>query len=342
MKQIKRTAAFFLALLMISVTLIGCGANENEKVIGTCGSYDVLYEELRFVTMSYKQILEETYGDGNADNGTIWDDPTTAEKHRAELEEKVWAMMADNYKVLMQCEVYGYDKETLQSDTVQTSVSQQLNEKIQSFESKDAFYEDMESFYMTENLYRLYLARDVMKYKLRDAIVTAADKPADMITEQSTFHEWLLDGNCVYVQHVMLRNDEGEDAAANMLLASEISLKLRLKERQIEDYVGQRLNDDLTTLAPYYIIPGLYDEALVEAALDLTRDRDASGVVEVGDSYYVLQRIEQAEDTLENQLTTLFDNYLWAKIGEQTNKPDVKPEIILNEYGLTIDLLNIQ
>ena len=342
MKLFKQIMAVLLTCLFLALPLAGCGESENETVIGTCGSYDVLYEELRFITMTYKQILDKTYGDGNTENGTIWDDSVTAEAHRAELEEKVWAMMSDNYKVLMQCEAYGYDSNALFGDEIQNAVTQQLNEEIENIGGEDSFREEMDAIFMTENLYRLYLARDIIKYKLRDAIVTSADKPEDMITDQTAFHEWLLEGNCVYVQHVMLRNDEGEDAAANRLLASEISTKLRLKEIKIENYIGQSLNDDLTTLAPYYIIPGLYDEALVEAALELTRDRDASDAVEVGDCYYVLQRIEEPEGTLEGQISTLFDNYLWAKIGEQTNQSASKPSIVLNEYGQNIDLLEIR
>ena len=342
MKNIKKITAAILACICISLSLAGCAANENERVIGTCGTYDVLYEELRFVTMTYKKILDETYGDGNAENGTIWDDPSTAERHRAELERKVWDMMSENYRVLIQCETYGITSEVLFSDEIQDKVTKQLNTEIEGIGGKDTFLAEMEAIYMTEHLYRLYLARDEMKYKLRDAIVTAADKPDDLITDQNAFYEWLLDGNYAYVMHVMLRNDEGEDKAANNLIATEISINLRLGKKTIEDYVGQRLNDDLTTLAPYYVIPGLYDEALVNAALELTHDRDASDAVEVGDCYYVLQRMEEPEGQLENQIATLFDQYLWAKIGEQSNDESIIPSISLNDEGKTIDLVAIQ
>ena len=68
MRYLKKTAAAILACIFIALALTGCGTNEYERVIGTCGTYDVLYEELRWVTLMYKQILDETYGDGNAEN----------------------------------------------------------------------------------------------------------------------------------------------------------------------------------------------------------------------------------------------------------------------------------
>lgn len=344
MKRFQKIVAGLLACLMLPLALVGCGTNENEKVIGTCGTYDVLYEELRFVTMTYKKILDATYGDKNDENGTIWDNPETAEKHRAELEEKVWKMMTDNYKVQMQCEAYGITSETLYGSEIQNKVTQALEKEIAEYGDRDAYIAELEAGYATEHLYRLSIARDLIKYKLRDAIVTDADKPADMITNETDFHEWLLDGNYVYVLHVMLHTDKdkNEDANINRILAGEVSLKLRLKEKTIEQYIGTDLNDDLTIQKPYYVIPGLYDEAIVDAAFELTSDRDATDVIEVGDSFYVLQRIEEPEGTLEEQLSTLFDNYLWSKIGEQSNNTEYQPIIVLNDYGKSIDLLSIQ
>ena len=59
------------------------------------------YEELRFVTLFYKDSLEGKYGKG------IWDDPATAEKYRAELEELVMENLNENYVVLSTCENLG-------------------------------------------------------------------------------------------------------------------------------------------------------------------------------------------------------------------------------------------
>ena len=85
-------------------------------------------------------------GDGNAENGSIWDDPASAEKYRAELEEKVWAMMRDNYKILMQCEVYGITSETLFGDEIQSKVSQTLNGYIEEMIEKRAAAKKAKNF----------------------------------------------------------------------------------------------------------------------------------------------------------------------------------------------------
>ena len=82
MRKIKRMLACLLALMMLSSLLIACGNDNTEqeqKVIGTCAGYDVLYEELRYVTLSYKEKFEAPYGEG------LWDNPETAEQYRTKL-----------------------------------------------------------------------------------------------------------------------------------------------------------------------------------------------------------------------------------------------------------------
>ena len=90
-------AVRMLTVVLASVMLLGClygcsdqvkpveSSEQDMRVVGKCDAYEIRYEELRFVTTTYKKTLEQKYGTG------IWDDPTTAEKHRAELEELVGA-----------------------------------------------------------------------------------------------------------------------------------------------------------------------------------------------------------------------------------------------------------
>ncbi len=336
-----RQAALLLSALFLLFPLSAC-SSQNEKVIGTCGSYDLLYEELRFITMSYKKILDATYGDGNDENGTIWDSPETAEQYRAELEEKVFAMLTENNRVLALCEAYGISKDVYTGDEIQNAVDTQLKQDIASVGGQDAFDKEMESIYMTEHLYRTYLARDLMKYKLREAILNDPALSEDIITDQTEFYDWLLDGHCVYVQHIMIRNDEGEDAAMNRIFAEEVSEKLQSGENRIDDFIGNKnFNEDMTNTSPYYLIEGLYDEALTDAGLRLHNVYDASDVIELDDCYYVLQHVEEAENALSSQLSDLFDAYLWAKIGNLVNQSE-SVSVTFNEYGNSLDLTAMQ
>ena len=98
--------SLLMAVLMLTAALSGCSkkiepvesTEEQMRVIGTCAGQKVYYEELAFVTRTYKASLEQKYGKG------IWDDPTTAAKYKAELEELVFENLKANYAIIKGCE----------------------------------------------------------------------------------------------------------------------------------------------------------------------------------------------------------------------------------------------
>ena len=340
-KYIKCLAALLAALLLF-FSLAGCAEEKDAEdelysgVVGSAGEYDILYEELRFVTLTYKQILDVTYGDGVAENGTVWDRPESAERYRGELEKKVLSMLGENYRVLAACSAYGIGRDILEGDEIQSMVEMQYKTAMNGFESEESFLEDMHANFMTERLYKLYLARDFMKYKLRDAVL--ADQNSTVIKDQESFRTWLNNGNCVYVQHIFLRNDEGDDKEANRRLAEEVSESLQSGDQIIDTYVGSAFfNEDLTNVTPYYLIPGLYDKALTDVGLRLYSTGDASDVIETDEGFYVLQRLEAPKGDLDTKLADLYDTYLWAMIGEQNTTAE--SEAFLNDYGRSIDLV---
>lgn len=334
MQKTVKLSALLLALCLLSLTLLSCAPSENERAVATVGEYEILYEELRFVTLSYKQILDATYGDKIAENGTIWDDPALAERHLPELKAQVMTMLEQNYRVLLACSAYGIGRDVLESKEIQDEVDRQFESAASSYPSKKDFLEEMEANGMTEHLYRLYLAREQMKYKLRDAVLS--DENADVIRDQQSFHTWLTGGNSVYVQHVLIK--KGTETAFNRRRAEEISVMLQNKEKHIDELVGDiRFNEDLTNVSPYYLIPFLFDEALVAAGLRLYDVGDASDVVETEDGFWVLQRIEEPAGELEKQIGDLFDAYIWAKLGMDPTQ-GVKIEITFNDLGKEIDL----
>ena len=342
MKRSVKYTALLLSLVLLLLPLASCKGEDQtkdggEEIIGTAGEYDILYDELRFVTMTYKQLLDIDYGDGNSENGTIWDNEETAQRYKKLLEEKVYAMLEENYRVLAACSAYGIGRDVLEGEEIQSRVETQYKNAIATFTTEDAFYADMKSNYMTERLYRLYLARDFMKYKLRDAVLQ--DQDTDVIKDQDSFYKWLRNGNCVYVQHILLRNDEGEVVETNRIIAEEVSNAIKDGEYTIEDYVGTQINDDLTNAAPYYLIRGLYDEALTDEGLRLYAVGDVTDAIETDEGYYVLQKMEEPKGDLEGRVAEFYDTYLWTTIGNTS--AGAQSTVTLNDYGKSIDLTAI-
>ncbi len=335
MKTIKRTAALLLAMVMLLLCACAGEKKQQQKVIGTCAGVDVLYEELRCITLFYKDILETTYGKG------IWDDPATAEQYRAELEEAVWTNIRNNYAVIETCRRYAglSAEDVLENEEIKAAVDADIEADIKKkYGSKKEFRKALAESYMTENFWRFtnkieYIKLDLMSILSEDMRLFEHDLEA--------FLSWLEQGNCVYVQHVFIENDEGEDVAANRALAEQTREKLA-NGTPIGDIINSAVNEDLQNVAPYYIVREVYTEAMETAAFSLTEAGDVSQVVETETGFFILVRMEEDEAALVLQANNLFWDYKSTKTQQYIDSCKADLTVELNEYGKSIDLLAIK
>ena len=335
MRWIRRCAVLLLAAMTIS--FCSC-AKADRKVIGEASGCEVRYEELRFVTLTAKDKLAAKYG------ATIWDTPESAEQYRAELEADVWDSMLNHYAVLAACQKYGLTLADMEDDDIQDAVDAEIEEAIAQYGGKKIFREALKESYMTESFLRFSLTVTQMENELRYLLIDAG------VIEGGTdrFMTWLEDGNAVYVQHVLVENDAGEDKEANRALAEELRGKLRDGSESIDSLVGSAYNEDLYNVTPYYVVTDVYDEATEKAVMKLERAGDVSEVVETDRGFYVFVRMEEdfGDDgsnlSLIAKVDSLLRSYQWAKVESCVQEQKEIISIALNDYGKSLDLLEIK
>ena len=99
---------------------------------------------------------------------------------------------------------------------------------------------------------------------------------------------------------------------------------------------------------PYYIVRGVYVEALEDAAFSLNTVGEVSQVVETENGYYVMVRMEESFGengenlSLLTKVTSLLDSYQWAKVEAYVDTYKKDLQIEWNEYGKSIDILTIE
>lgn len=343
-----------LCITLISVVLVGIIGGllyafvfsenaKNQKAIGTVGEYEIPYEQLRFVTMTYKAELDLRYGDGNAENGTIWDDATTAEQYRAELEELVWDTVRDNYAVLQICANRNIGREVFEGKEIAAAVDEQMDALVAEYASKQEYKNDLKARYATEDLFRFYFALDEMKYLLHASM----KKDGSFLSDENEFEEWLKDANSAYVQHFLLYHESDEEKEANYVTLESARQKLISGEWTLTDCIN-RANEDTSNVAPYFLVRNVQKDALVNAAVKLREAGDVSEIVEVEGALYVLVRMEEipilgvngtTETPLSLQLSNLLSTYQWAIVGDAVKVTKENLNIELNDYGKSIDLV---
>ena len=343
MKQkMMRAAAIMLLCTMLVCTLGACANAKNKKAIGTSGEYEIPYEQLRFITMTYKMDLDDKYGDGNDENGTIWDDPTTAEEHRAELEALVWNTVKENYALLAACASYRVGRDAFEGKEVKKAVDASMTEVLAEYASKREYKADLKERYATDNLFRFYFALDEMKYLLHAAM----QKDGAFFSDEKTFEAWLTDGNSAYVQHFLLAHESEEEKEENRMILENARQKLISGEWTLTDCIN-KANDDLTNVSPYYLVRNVHKDELVDTAVAL-KAGEVSEIVEIDGALYVFMRMAETatedangsiQSTLSLQLTSLLSDYQWAIVGDAVEAAKATVQIELNEYGKSIDLV---
>ena len=315
---------------------------ENKRAVGTSGEYEIPYEQLRFVTMTYKAELDARYGDGNDANGTIWDDVATAEKYRAELEELVWDTMRYNYAILQICANRNIGKEIFEGKEIAATVDEQIDALIAEYPSKKEYKADLEARYATEDLFRFYFALDEMKYLLHASM----KKDGAFLSDEKEFEEWLTSANSAYVQHFLLYHESDEEREENYIILENARQKLISGELTLKQCINLA-NDDLYNVAPYYMVRNVHNDALVNVAVKLDVD-EVSEIVEVEGALYVIVRMEETpitgangttETPLSLQLTDLLSTYQWAIVGDAVEVTQEVLIIELNDFGKSIDLV---
>ena len=341
-KKFLRAAALLLLSGMLICSFCACANAKNKKAVATAGEYEIPYEQLRFITMTYKMDLDDKYGDGNDENGTIWDDPTTAEEYRAELEALVWNTVKDNYALLAACASYRVGRDAFEGKEVKKAVDASMTEVLAEYTSKREYKADLKARYATDNLFRFYFALDEMKYLLHAAM----QKDGAFFSDEETFEAWLTDGNSAYVQHFLLTHESEEEKEENRIILEDAREKLISGEWTLTDCIN-KVNDDLTNVSPYYLVRNVHKDELIDAALPLNVG-DVSEIVEVEGALYVFMRMAETatedangsiQSTLSLQLTSLLSDYQWAIVGDAVEAAKATVQIELNEYGKSIDLV---
>ena len=309
----------------------------DRKTVATCNGYEIPYEELRFVTMFYKDEMCDRYGQD------IWNDPVTAEEYREELEALVRENLNENYVVLSTCRQLGIP--TTGKD-VDDYVDKKMKELRDSFDDKKEYEEWLEEHWMTEH----YMRFSIRISFLESAIYyTLLDN--DIYTyRHDNIHEFLdyveFSGDYVRTIHVYIENVDGEDPAENFAIAQEMSDALSalsdVEERRalMSEYIGSAVNDDLQSISGdgYYFTRGEMDEAYENAAFGLEIGETSEPFVCKGGTF-VIMRLALEEEYIIKNAQNLLNNYHSVALGiyEDQFRPDCV--VSFNEYGLTFDLV---
>ena len=337
MNRVLRMTALLLAVLLLSVMLFGCASRalpttkEDLRVVGTVGEYEVLYEEFRFLVLTYKKQLEDLYGKD------IWQKEETSGEYRRELKRLVYEDLTVNYAVLTLAA-----KEGLSVDSYDKAVQEYMDTTLRDdFGNDRGSYKDfLKEMNLTDHYIRFTAAVDAIYEDLYFKYL----ENGRVTDDRDAVKQYILQ-NFVRVASIALVNKTDEEYETN----KEKALRYRdevANGADINDYVKYTLD-----ISPEHCFTyGQMDELYESAAFALENEGDVSEVFYgtadyLGDTrgaWYFIEKLPLTESYVEKNYAELFDSYTSALMNGYLKEARESLTFVPNEECKAMDLLSIE
>lgn len=339
--SIWRLASRAVSVLLLFVTvlscLVGCGyraiepSEEEARAVGAVEDYTVSYDELFYLTMTYRAALKSTYGDD------AFDTAESRALHREELTELVYGAINEKYAVLSLSAEIGYGEED-----VQELVRADMEKLVASLGGKHEYKKMLHENYMTDRYARFATAISILENNLLYSYVnylgvieSDVEKIVSIVMDESVYAR---------TRHIAVFKDNGRSDAENRALIEDVESQLRAGA-DFDSLVESYGEDEEQGKNGYYFMRGEMQEAYEEAAFALAVG-EYSGIVETADAYFIIRREEKDyEYVLLNcygEGAALYDGYqtytFLALVEERREELVFSP----NEYCRSLDLTTLR
>ncbi len=331
-----RALALLLALTMLTALLVGCGAarpvkpsKQDAVVVAHCVGYDVCYDELRYVTLSFKDEFKSRYGED------VWTDADKAAEYLPRLTEEVIEALKISPAILDLGRDFGI---SLDADDIQDAVQADMEDMIDQLGGRKTYLQMIDELYMTDRFVRYNIATDLCESQLAQALATAGlilDSEADYLV-------YAMDDEvtCATYQ-IFIQNDAGDDVETNRALAEEALGKIR-SGTKLTSLIGSKYNEYVyAPRKPFYFMKGEYDEASEQAAFAL-KVGEVSDIIETEDGFYIIERQPLDPSYITTNLRELFQRYQYAEVEGLLREHRTSLTVEWTDEGKDISLLDIE
>lgn len=342
--HIKRISLALALLILLTAMLSSCGAkpvkstDEEAAIVGTIGKFEVRYEELRYLVLNHKRDMALEYGE------SIWTDPAKAEEYREELMNRVnESIVSDYYAVQAMADYYyigGGAAAMMNEELILEAVQETVELAVDECGSFKKYKQMLEEQYLTDYLFRFYNAAEECATEL--FYILSRDL-GEIASDEEYITEYMHSDKFIRTNHIFLKGATAE----NLELAKQLREQIREsdeKELELIMLKGIHCADyTMTTRHGKYFARYTSDcgDEYELAAFDL-RKNQLSDVIETPDGYYIILRLELEEDYLEDNYEDFKDDIMGSEFNARLAEYKSGMKFELNDYGKSINILEIE
>ncbi len=338
-------AAIILAVVLAFNWIRPIESTEEEaRVVGTVGDFEVRYEELRYITLLHRASL-----DSEMDKYDELDAEGKAEYERI-LEERVMADVENNYVILSLCEKYGINAD---SNAAKSYVNDSIKNVVKTDfgGSVDKYKEWLKKNNITDSVLRLlfkveYLEGELLQYVAENNMGIEYDEQSlpEFIDYVMDSEDWARTVHVYYPHQWDAVEDYNgfERAKEAALNVAQIWQEGARRDAMYSEIGRAPMIQGISTTGngSYFTYGQMGDK--YEAAAFALDEYEVSDVIETEDGYFVIMRLPKEEDDVKAQVETLLSYYRYAVLKEQM---DAEKEVLSfagNEYFDSLELIDVK
>ena len=301
--------------------------DQDLTVVGYVDEFEVLYEELRFAVLTYKQILIDTYGDD------IFEDPDLAPKYKEMLKESVYDNITANYAVLALCKEVGIERD---DSILLDAVQKKLDERIEELGGKYEYKKFLRENHMTDSFFRFNILVDIMQNEL---FYVYTDDLEVIAVDDDDIYDAIL-REFVRTQHIYISKDNSKSYSENKELISEAYDRLNSGE-DFMTLAAEYGEDTALTDNGFYIPVGYMGDEYDDAAFNLSVG-EYSNIIEDDSGFYIIKRLELNTVYILMNFDALKDRYQSYAFLDIIDSMQKELEFKPSEYFAGLDILEIK
>lgn len=329
---VKISAALICFVMIFS--LFGCKSyepiepsEEELRVVGTVGEFEVLYEEIRFVVLTKKaELLSEK--DDNALSSA-----SAKAEFEAELRELVYESLLTNYAVLTLCREVGIEAD---NEKINEAVQNTIKQTIDDVGSTSKYKKYLADNHLTDHFLRFNITVDKLQNELFYSYV---DDLGLIESEDEKVYEKIRN-EFIRTQHIYISKKNGKTEKENLNRVNEALEALNDGEDFFE--TSKLFSEDTSmTRDGIYSTKGYMSETYEAVAYELGIE-EFSDVVEDKDGYYIIKRIETDPFYIMihfDELSDMYKQYTFLGMIDEAAK---ELEFVPNEFFKSLNLLDIK
>lgn len=343
-KMIKRLSLLLALIMLLGVCLTSCAVKpiksteEEAKIVGKIGKYEVRYDELRYIVLNHKLDMALEFGEN------IWTEKP--EEYEAELIKRVNDTIVSDYYALQAMADYYYvgggAEGMMNEQPILDAVQETVELAVDEAGSKKKYKKMLADQYLTDHLFRFYCSLEECATEL---FYILSQDLGIIDGSEEYINEYMHSGKFIRTNHIFLKGLTEE----NLALANQLHEQIAAADRDTREFElimlkGLHCSDyTMTTRHGRYFAryTSDYGDEYELAAFELGVG-SLSDVIKTPEGYYIILRLELEEDYLKEN----YEEFRADIMGSEFNRnlAGFKEDLVfeLNDYGKTVKFLEIE